>query len=130
MISKTGLHAIHAICALARTQDGEWVGTRTLAEEIGAPKNYLGKLLQTLARQGLVESQKGLGGGFRLALNASSITLMDVVERIDQVERWSQCFLGLPQCSSDNPCAVHDKWGEMRDGYLSLLRNTSIADLL
>jgi len=130
VISKTGLHAIHAMCALAKLPDGEWVGTPLIAEEIGAPRNYLGKLLQTLARQGLVESQKGLGGGFRLAIQPGSITLMDVVERIDQVERWSECLLGLPKCSGKNPCALHEKWGALRDGYLSLLRNTSIADLL
>jgi Rrf2 family iron-sulfur cluster assembly transcriptional regulator len=130
VISKTGLHAIHAMCALAKLPEGEWAGTPSIAEEIGAPRNYLGKLLQTLARQGLVESQKGVRGGFRLALPPASIALIDVVEKIDQVERWSECFLGLPQCSSENPCALHEKWGGLRDGYLALLRDTSIADLL
>ena len=82
MISKTGLHAIHAMCALAKLPDGQWAGTPSIAEDIGAPRNYLGKLLQTLARQGLVVSQTGLGGGFRLALPAKSIALIDVVEKM------------------------------------------------
>ncbi len=118
------------MCALAKLPEGELAGTPSIAEDIGAPRNYLGKLLQTLARGGLVHSQKGMGGGFRLAMSPDKISLMDVVEKIDQVERWSECFLGLPQCSGDNPCALHGKWGKLRDGYLSLLRDTSIADLL
>ena len=66
----------------------------------------------------------------RLHYWLTNLPLMDVVERIDQVERWSECLLGLPKCSGKNPCALHEKWGALRDGYLSLLRNTSIADLL
>ena len=54
MISKTGLHAVRAILALARLRDGEFAGAASVAREIGAPQNYLGKLLQTLARCGLV----------------------------------------------------------------------------
>jgi Rrf2 family protein len=130
VVSKTALHAIRALCALAKLADGERAGAASIAEAIGAPPNYLGKLLQNLSRQGLVESQKGLGGGFRLARPAESITLTDVVDPIDQVDRWSECLLGLKQCSNEDACVVHDRWGPLRDEYLALLRETSIADLV
>ena len=70
MLSKTGLHAVRAIVALARLPGGAYAGAGRIAQEISAPQNYLGKLLQSLADEGLVESQKGLGGGFRLARSA------------------------------------------------------------
>ena len=130
MVSKTALHAIRALCALAKLPEGERAGAASIAEAIGAPPNYLGKLLQTLSRQGLVESQKGMGGGFRLAQSPESIKLVNVVDPIDQVARWSECLLGMDRCSPENGCVVHDRWGPLRDGYLEMLDTVSIADLV
>ena len=130
VISKSGVHAIRALSALAKLRDGEWAGAATVAEGIDAPRNYLGKLLQALSKAGLVKSQKGLGGGFRLARPPGSISLHDVVEPVDQLDRWSDCFLGMSQCSGKNPCVVHNEWGRIRAEYLGLLRKTTIEDLL
>jgi len=130
VIRRTGLHAIRALAVLARLGEGECAGAAAVADEIGAPPNYLGKLLQSLALHGLVESRKGLGGGFRLARAAGEIRLIDVIEPIEQVSRWNGCFLGRPVCSEETPCAVHDLWARARDAYLELLSETTIADLV
>jgi Rrf2 family protein len=98
MISKTGLHAIRALSALAELPAGSYAGAGAIADKVNAPRNYLGKLLQNLAREGLVVSQKGLNGGFRLARDPKTITLLDVVEPIEHVSRWSECFLGKKVC--------------------------------
>lgn len=78
MVGKTGLHAVQALTALAKLPEGSFLGAVTLAQQISAPQNYLGKLLQTLAREGLVTSQKGLGGGFRLNRKADEVSLFDM----------------------------------------------------
>src|SRR5262245_45264992 len=102
MLTKTGMHAIRAMVALAKLPDGAYTGAVRVAKEIDAPQNYLGKLLKLLAREGLVESQKGLGGGFRLARDARAITLLDVVEPIEHLSRWAGCILGRPECSDES----------------------------
>lgn len=130
MITKTGLHAVRAMAVLAKLPDGVYAGAAHVAREISAPPNYLGKLLQNLAREGLVESQKGLGGGFRLARAARDITLLDVVEPIEHLGRWSGCILGRAECSEADPCVVHHKWKAVRDAYLRLLRGTTLANLV
>lgn len=130
MISKSALQAIRALSLLAELPEGAHEGAAAIAEKIGARGNYLGKLLQALTHEGLVTSQKGLGGGFRLARPAHAISLFDVVDPIDQVSRWSGCFMGRPKCSSENPCAIHHRWLEVREAYLQLLKETSIADLV
>ena len=112
MTSKTGLHAIRALVQLALLPEGEFAGAVSLAKEIDAPSNYLGKLLQSMAREGLVQSRKGARGGFRLARDPEKISLRDVLEPIDHVSRWNGCFLGLPVCSDDAPCGVHERWAE------------------
>jgi len=129
MISQTAKHALAALTALAELPEGQYGGAGDIAGDIDAPRNYLGKLLQTLAGEGLVESQKGKGGGFRLARSPASISVIEVVEPIDRVSRWSDCFLGRGRCSDDSPCAVHDRWAAVRDVYLDFLRETTIADL-
>jgi Rrf2 family protein len=130
MLSKTGLHAVRAIVALAKLPDGAYAGAARIAQEIGAPQNYLGKLLKALAEEGVVESQKGLGGGFRLARNAQEITLLDIVEPIEHIQRWSGCILGRPECSDSHPCAIHNRWKSVRDAYLRMLQRTTIAELV
>jgi Rrf2 family protein len=130
MLTKTGLHAVRAMLALARLPEGAFAGAASVARAIGAPPNYLGKLLQVLAREGLVCSQKGLGGGFRLARDPGAISLLDVVEPIEQISRWSGCILGRPECSDSAPCALHEGYKQVRNAYLRLLRDTTLADLL
>jgi len=129
MISKTGIHAALALSLMSKLPNGEYAGASNIAREIGAPQNYLGKLLKLLAQEGLLESQKGFGGGFRLARPAGKITLYDVVEPVDHVSRWGGCFLGGGKCDDAAPCAVHHRWKSVRETYLDFLRETTIADL-
>lgn len=129
MISKTAIHAIRALATLAELPEGVYAGAGEIAEQIHAPRNYLGKLLKTLADADLVESQKGKGGGFRLARDPARIPILAVVEPIDRISRWSGCFLGRSRCSDKAPCAVHNQWGKVRDVYLRFLSETTLADL-
>ena len=129
MISKSAVHALKAMAALAE-HPHEFQGAASVAERIGAPQNYLGKLLQGLIQSGIVYSQKGMGGGFQLARPPEAISLFDIVEPVDHVSRWEGCFMGGGACSADNPCALHDKWGAVRDAYLTMLKDSTLADMV
>ncbi len=129
MISKSAVHAVNALADLAGLTPGAYLGTAEVAEHIGAPRNYLGKLLKTLAEHGLLDSQKGKGGGFRLARPPEDVSLYDVMEPIEHVSRWDGCFLGQSRCSPDGPCAMHSRWREVRNTFLQFLRQTTLADV-
>jgi Rrf2 family protein len=129
MLSKSARTALKAMVFLARLPEGTLAGTADMAREIGSPANYLGKLLQNLARQGLVESQKGHGGGFRLALAADRISLFEVVESIDRISRRTGCPLGNLLCSERTACPLHAPWSEVQGSYLTLLKETSLDDV-
>src|SRR5690606_22367424 len=92
--------------------------------------NYLGKLLQGLVQEGVVVSQKGMGGGFCLARKPSEITLYDVVNPVDHVARWEGCFMGRPACDANNPCAVHHEWAAVRNAYLKMLKGSTLANVV
>jgi Rrf2 family protein len=128
MLSKTARNVLKALMALAQLPPSTYEGAASVAGRIGAPENYLAKQLKQLARNGLVISQKGLGGGFRLARPATDITLFEVVEPLDNVTRLNSCFFGGP-CDCQAACAVHDRWAGVRNSYLDFLRQTTIADL-
>lgn len=130
MLSRSCVHAIRAVVVLAGLPPGAYCGTSVIADTTGAPRNYLGKLLLQLSRRGLVESQKGLGGGFRLAQSPDKISLHDVVESIEDVTRWQECAFGGKLCTDETPCPLHHQWGAVRTAYMSLLMNTSVAALV
>jgi Rrf2 family protein len=129
MISRTSLHVVKALRHLARLPKGTYAGAGTIAVAIDAPQNYLSKQLQLLARNGMVESRRGSGGGFRLNRDPSEITLYEVVSSIEDVEVWTRCLLGQKDCSDEDPCALHAKWSSVREQYLALLRTTTIAEV-
>ena len=129
MLTKTAKHALRALIILANTPPHEYRGAASIAEEIDAPTNYLGKLLKTLAERGVLLSQKGAGGGFQLAKPAARITLYDVVEPFDRVSEWTGCLMGNRACSPSDPCAIHDRAASVRDAYISMLRTATLAEV-
>ena len=130
MLTRSATHAVRAMVALAGLERGEYAQTSRVAAAAGVPRNYLAKILFQLSRRGLVESQRGLGGGFRLARDASQISLYDVVDSVEDVARWNECAFGEKQCSEAQPCALHHRWGRVRDAYFGLLRNTFVGELI
>ncbi len=129
MLSQSGIHAIRAVVALAGVPEAEYCGVPEIARSTGSPRNYLGKILLQLSRHGLVESRKGLGGGFRLARPAAEIRLIDVMASIEDVSRWSACVFTSGICSDTQPCMVHTRWSNARDAFLTFLHDTTVAEL-
>jgi Rrf2 family protein len=130
MLSQTILSVIKGLGVLAALPEGAFMGSAAVARRIGAREQYLGRLFQTLKSDGLVTSQKGLGGGVRLAKDATQITLFDIVDPLENVGRFEGCILGRHECSNEHPCPLHDRWKGLRDDYLELLKTTTLADVV
>ncbi len=129
LFSKQCEYALQAVTYLALKRDGEMTSIRELTKKLGIPYHFLGKILQDLTYKGLLVSQKGPTGGFGLGMSAKEITLFHIVEAIDGVAFTNSCVLGFPECSGKNPCAVHDKWGGIRETIYSMLVNKNIAQI-
>lgn len=130
MLSKTSTQVINALIELAKLPEGAWEGAGSIARKIKAPRNYLGKMLQSLCAEKILVSQRGLGGGFRFNKDPKKTTLYEVVEPFDKVSLWCECALGLKKCCDTSPCAVHHHWKVVRNVYYDFLRKTKIADLV
>lgn len=131
MLSQTAEHALRALLYLARQPEDAAVPADAIARAIDAPRNYLSKTLNTLARQGIVSGTRGPNGGFRLVLRPGEITLARVMEAFaDTGVSRKMCLLGGETCSDQTACAAHFRWKEVwREAALPLER-TTLADLL
>jgi Rrf2 family protein len=122
-------YALQAVLYLALQPKGRLTSIKDLTTRLGVPYHFLGKILQSLSRKGLLISQKGSTGGFALALPPQDITLFHIVESIDGVDFTQKCVLGFPECSGKNPCAVHLQWAEVRESIYQMLVRKNIAEM-
>jgi Rrf2 family protein len=97
------------------------------AEDVPLP--VLSKVLQELARKGMIESRRGPGGGFLLSRRPELITLRDIVAAIDGLDHFMDCVAGLKVCSEDAPCPLHNTWIGMRTQILVALETTTLAQM-
>jgi Rrf2 family protein len=128
MISQTVKYALRILGYLA-DHPGEWIQGDQIARATSIPSNYLSKILSQLRKRGLVQSQKGWGGGFVLDARALRVPIAEVVELFDgkRVER--SCLFGLGSCDPDHPCPLHTYWERISKSYDKMLSVTTIADL-
>jgi Rrf2 family protein len=122
-------YALQAVTYLALNRQGEMTSIKDISTRLGIPYHFLAKILQDLSRKGLLASLKGPTGGFTLGVPAEEITLFHIVEAIDGIDFTKKCVMGFPECSGTNPCAVHEIWGELREGIITMLIGRNIADL-
>ncbi|MEE9403697.1 MAG: Rrf2 family transcriptional regulator [Algisphaera sp.] len=104
-MSSTIEYALRAVVWLA-DHDERPQTTAKIADGTKMPPSYLSKVLQGLSRNGLVKSQRGLHGGFSLAVDANTLTVLDVVNAIEPMQRILTCPLGL-STHGKKLCALH-----------------------
>jgi Rrf2 family protein len=129
-ISQASEHAIRALTHLAQRSESGFQPVREVAHEIGVPAPFLAKILQPLVAQGVLESQRGRGGGVRLALDPAEVTLYRIVDPGDHLEAPRKCFLGQAECSDDRACPVHEFWKRTSGALREQLHTTTLADVI
>ena len=128
--SRSAEYAIRAFVNLAQVPEGKYAMVKNIAEQEDIPAHFLAKILQQLARKGLLRSSKGPTGGFALRIEPSDVRLLDIVEALDGLAPYQQCASGLSECSDDMPCSMHDSWVALRTRIIDYLEKNTIADLV
>jgi Rrf2 family protein len=128
MFSQTAEYALRAVACLAR-RAGEPMTTRQIADASRVPAGYLAKILQALARAGVVTGQRGLNGGFLLAKRPEELTMLDVVRVADGSHRITACPLGIPE-HAPNLCPLHQRLDDAVAQAEQTLGGVLIADVL
>ena len=128
MFSQTIEYSLRAIVFLAghpgHPQTNQQIAAATLV-----PVGYLAKVMQSLGRGGLVSAQRGKHGGFLLARPSDEISVLDVVNTVEPIQRIKECPLGI-SVHGTRLCALHKRM----DGAMAMIEKafaeTSIAEIL
>lgn len=128
LLTRTSQYAIRAAIHLAG-RNGRASQVGEIAEALDLPRNYLSKILHRLARAGVLASERGRSGGFRLAVDPAALSLERIVEPVEPGVGARRCLLGRAECRDADPCPVHERWRELSERIGVFLRETTLADL-
>ncbi len=134
MLSNTCKYGIRAVIYLAlNNKDNKKIGIKEISKELNIPTPFLGKILQLLAKNKILDSTKGPHGGFSLAKPAEKITLLNIIEIIDGLDLFHDCLIGLSTCSAsahdDVQCPIHHKYVPINKQIYDLFNNETIEML-
>lgn len=127
LLSQTGEYALRAMAWLAHMRPDAPVRARDLSEGTGIPTHYLSKILRRLVLAGLLESQKGQGGGFSLARPPDTIRFDDILLAVDAYPAQGHCAFGWGDCGEPNPCPLHATWSRLNDSVHEWASTTTLG---
>jgi Rrf2 family protein len=128
MFTQTAEYALRAVVSLADS-GGRPLTTQQIAKTTQVPLDYLSKVMQSLGRGGLVESQRGKHGGFKLAKPANRLTILDVLNAVDPLPRIHTCPLRL-KGHGKQLCPLHRRLDDAVSTVEKAFADTPISDLL
>lgn len=128
MFSKTVEYALRAVVHLAYESPAART-TAQIAEATKVPKDYLSKILQNLAKGGIVQTQRGVGGGVSLAKPPNELTILDVVNAVEPIERIRVCPLGLKGHGA-RLCPLHRRLDNAMASVEAAFGGTTLAEVL
>lgn len=122
-------YAIQSVIYLAQKKEGQMTTIKEISSHLNIPFHFLGKIFQKLSRKGLLHSMKGVSGGFWLAKPAQEIVLMDIIIAVDGPDVMNLCVLGYKECSTTEPCPMHDEWKTTKETFFAAMNKKNILDI-
>jgi Rrf2 family protein len=130
-LSKKADYALMAMKHLARKTDSASASTsaREIAEQYNIPIELMAKVLQRLARSGLLTSHQGTRGGYTLSKPMASISVADIIQAIDGPLTVTACSTHDEQCEQFTKCNIRDPLWRIKDRILDALSTCSLAEI-
>jgi Rrf2 family nitric oxide-sensitive transcriptional repressor len=129
MFSKSVEYALRAVAHLAyedpRPRTTDQIATATRVDSV----TYLSKVLQELVRKGVVKSQRGVGGGMTLAKPPAGVTILEVVNAVEPIQRIRSCPLGL-KSHGVRLCPLHRRMDDALASVEAVFAGTTLAEIL
>jgi FeS assembly SUF system regulator len=125
--------ADYGIVLLTRlAQDPEQIFNATeLAQETQLPAPTVSKILKILARAGLLDSHRGVKGGYSLARRADEVTVVDIISALDGPIAITECIDDSPgECSKEPFCGVRANWQKINEAIRGALEEITLAEMM
>jgi len=128
MFSQTVEYALRAVVHLADQAPAART-TEQIAAATRVPRPYLAKVLQGLCRAEVVRSQRGIGGGMALVKTPAELTILEVVNAVEPIQRIRECPLGL-KAHGVRLCPLHRRMDNALKSVEDAFRQTTLAEIL
>lgn len=132
-LSVRGEYALRALLVLGLNYDQSVVRIQTISEQQNIPKRFLEQILNDLKSAGVVQSRRGVAGGYRLARRPEEITLAVVIRHIEgalaPVSCASEWFYEKCSCPDESRCAIRSVMKEVREAIVKILERMTVAQL-
>jgi Rrf2 family protein len=128
-LSKKADYALMAMKHLATRTDSASSSAREIAEQYDIPVELMAKVLQRLARRGLVTSLQGTRGGYRLARPTTQISVADIIQAIEGPLKVTACSTEAENCGQYSKCSVRDPLWKIKDRIVSALSDCSLHEM-
>ncbi len=128
-LTTKGRYAVTAMLDLALHYKNGPITLADISQRQGISLSYLEQLFSKLRKNGLVDSTRGPGGGYRLSRGANDIAVADVITAVDEKLETTRCG-GLGNCQNDKQCLTHELWAELSDRIHDFLMGISLGQLV
>ena len=122
-------YAVRALIHLAANRN-ETVTVPELVDELGITRPFLRKIMQLLARAGVIESYKGNKGGFRLIKKPGDIYLIDLIEIFQGKFSLNECLLNKDICPNKGNCILKDRVDDIEEKVKKELESIDLKSLV
>lgn len=126
-LTRAADYGVRVMIQLAASRAGERVSLPALAQATGAPESFLSKVLQALARAGLLTSRRGQSGGFRITAGGITSSMREVIEAINGSICLNICLAQGRSCPRKARCPAHPVWVRAQQAMLAVLSGTTVA---
>ena len=128
-LTTKGRYAVTAMIDLALHQGQRPVTLQDIAVNQEISLSYLEQLFARLRQSGLVRGTRGPGGGYRLAQDASEVSIAGIITAVDEKADLTRCG-GKSDCQQGEECLTHELWAELSEKIYQFLDDISLADLI
>ena len=128
-LTTKGRYAVTAMLDLALRYDKGAVTLADIAKRQGISLSYLEQLFAKLRRSGLVDSVRGPGGGYNLAMEPNKISIAKIIVAINENIDATRCG-GEKNCHGDEPCLTHQLWEDLSIRIHEFLNGITLGDLV
>ena len=128
-LSKKADYALIAMKHLTLHNDRGAASAREIAEQYDIPIELMAKVLQRLARRGLLTSHQGTRGGYRLGRASSAISVADIIQAIDGPLTVTACSTDVDSCGQYSKCSVRDPLWRIKDRIIAALATCSLQEI-
>jgi len=128
-LTTKGRYAVTAMLDLALHYKEGPITLADISQRQGISLSYLEQLFSKLRKNGLVDSTRGPGGGYRLSRDAHEVAVADVITAVDEKVETTRCG-GLSNCQDDQQCLTHDLWTDLSYQIHDFLKGISLGQLV